>query len=52
MSVYAIFFIIFTEEEEFVKMRKNTEEHILEYAMQGLRTLCMARKVMRAFMCF
>ncbi|KAL4230408.1 putative phospholipid-transporting ATPase VB [Mactra antiquata] len=34
----------YKEDEEFIKMRKNTEDHILEYAMLGLRTLCMARK--------
>ncbi|XP_053399263.1 phospholipid-transporting ATPase VA-like isoform X2 [Mercenaria mercenaria] len=34
----------YKEDEEFIKMRRNTEEHILAYAMQGLRTLCMAKK--------
>ncbi|KAK3100160.1 hypothetical protein FSP39_015575 [Pinctada imbricata] len=28
------------------KMLQDTEAHILEYAMQGLRTLCMAKKVL------
>ena len=27
------------------KMLQDTEEYILQYAMQGLRTLCMAKKV-------
>lgn len=36
----------YKEEEEFVKIRRSTEEHIMEYAMLGLRTLCMARRAL------
>lgn len=34
----------YKEEEEHRKLVQMTEEHILSYAMQGLRTLCMAKK--------
>ncbi|XP_052793308.1 phospholipid-transporting ATPase VB-like isoform X2 [Mya arenaria] len=34
----------YKENEEFKIMLQNTEKHIMEYAMQGLRTLCMAKK--------
>ena len=37
--------ILFAEEDDQRKIVEITEEHILGYAMQGLRTLCMAKKV-------
>ncbi|XP_056012522.1 phospholipid-transporting ATPase VD-like isoform X2 [Ostrea edulis] len=36
----------FKEDRELHKMVKDTEQHILDYAMQGLRTLCMAKKIL------
>lgn len=36
----------FKEDKELHRMVKETEKHILNYAMQGLRTLCMAKKVL------
>ena len=45
MSAYSMFYS--TEKEELKKMCMNTEEHVMEYALQGLRTLCMAKRVSR-----
>ena len=45
ITVTIIGFTIFSEEDEHRKIVQITEEHILNYAMQGLRTLCMAKKV-------
>ncbi|XP_052675449.1 phospholipid-transporting ATPase VB-like isoform X2 [Crassostrea angulata] len=36
----------FKEDKDLHRMVKETEKHILNYAMQGLRTLCMAKKVL------
>ena len=38
-------FLFFSEDDDHRKIVEITEEHILNYAMQGLRTLCMAKKV-------
>lgn len=38
-------FVCVTEDKDLHRMVKETEKHILNYAMQGLRTLCMAKKV-------
>ncbi|CAI9731631.1 phospholipid-transporting ATPase VA-like [Octopus vulgaris] len=34
-----------TEDSEAVKILRNTSDHIIQYALQGLRTLCMAKRV-------
>ena len=40
-------FVIIIENEEYRKIVEDTEEHISEYANQGLRTLCMAKRVIQ-----
>ncbi|XP_022321882.2 phospholipid-transporting ATPase VD-like isoform X3 [Crassostrea virginica] len=36
----------FKEDKELHRLVKETEKHILDYAMQGLRTLCMAKRIL------
>lgn len=36
----------YKENEEYKKIVEDTEEHISEYANQGLRTLCMAKRIL------
>ncbi|XP_061165426.1 phospholipid-transporting ATPase VD-like isoform X2 [Saccostrea echinata] len=36
----------FKEDKELHRLVKESEKHILNYAMQGLRTLCMAKKIL------
>ncbi|XP_052278161.1 phospholipid-transporting ATPase VA-like isoform X2 [Dreissena polymorpha] len=43
-SVLSVLAKKYKEEPEFKAMLENTEKHIMDYAMQGLRTLCMAKK--------
>lgn len=45
IGCYFEFLIYSTEDKELHRLVKETEKHILDYAMQGLRTLCMAKRV-------
>lgn len=42
-------FLYLTEDHEEKRVLEETNKHLLSYALRGLRTLCMARKVRKLY---